>query len=186
MNRQPILVRTASPADLPEMIAVDDDACTLYARAGLHFDFGPEHPFARGEYARWSLAAAEGLAFLAEEPGGDAVGLMILGRVDASPYLDQLSVRTAAMRQGIGRRLLMQAIGWAGSAPLWLTTYGHLPWNRPFYESAGLVPVPESACPPGIVERLVLERRWLPAPGERIAMRRPGTRAPSLTAAALT
>ncbi len=161
-------------ADLAEMVAVDDDACTLYARAGLHFDYGPEHPFARAEYDRWTRAAAEGLAFLAEEPGGRAVGLMILGRVDGLPYLDQLSVRTSAMRRGLGRRLLVQATGWAGSAPLWLTTYGHLPWNRPFYESTGFVPVPESGCPPGIVERLEVERRWLPAPGKRIAMRRPG------------
>jgi GNAT superfamily N-acetyltransferase len=173
MNRQSILVRSASVADLAEMVAVDDDACTLYARAGLHFDFGPEHPFARAEYGRWARAASEGLAFLAEEPGGRAVGLMIVGRIDGLPYLDQLSVRTSAMRHGLGRRLLTQAIGWAGSTPLWLTTYGHLPWNRPFYESAGFVHVSESGCPAGIVERLEVERRWLPAPGERIAMWRP-------------
>jgi GNAT superfamily N-acetyltransferase len=174
MTLQAVLIRSASPAEIAEMVAVDDDACMLYARAGLHFDFGPEHPFARAEYARWTLAAAEGLAFLAEEPGGPAVGLMILGRVDGVPYLDQLSVRTSAMRRGLGRRLLMQAIGWASSAPLWLTTYGHLPWNRPFYESAGFLPVPESGCTPGILERLEVERRWLPDPGEPIAMRRPG------------
>jgi GNAT superfamily N-acetyltransferase len=40
------------------------------------------------------------------------------------------------MRQGLGRRLVRQAIDWAGPEPLWLTTYAHLSWNRPFYERA--------------------------------------------------
>jgi hypothetical protein len=52
-----------------------------------------------------------------------------------------------------------------------LTTYAHLPWNRPFYESAGFVVVPVSECPPEMVAILDDQRRWLPAPDQRIAMR---------------
>lgn len=178
MDLQPLQIRPASPAELGEMIDVDDDACALYAQAGLRFDFDGQHPFAQGEYARWSAAAAEGMAFLAREGTGAAVGLLILGRVDGLACLDQLSVRTRAMRHGVGRLLLGRAIGWAGRSPLWLTTYAHLPWNRPFYESAGFAAVPQGQCPPAIRERLALERRWLPAPHERIAMRRAATEPP--------
>jgi len=53
-----------------------------------------------------------------------------------------------------------------------MTTYTHLPWNRPFYERHGFVRVPESACPRGIVAILDDQRRALPAPHERIAMLR--------------
>ena len=56
-----IHIRPASPSDIAEMIAVDDDACALYAQVGLHFDFAADHPFPRAEYARWTLAASEGL-----------------------------------------------------------------------------------------------------------------------------
>ena len=168
-----ITIRPASPGDLDEAVAIDDDACALYEAAGLHVDLGPGHPFSRAERARWLRAASEGRAFLAVQPGGHAVGMLTLGFAGGLRYLDQLSVRMTAMRQGIGRRLLGRAIEWAAGEALWLTTYTHLPWNREFYERAGFAVVPESGCPEGIVEILEEQRRWLPAPGERIAMRRP-------------
>lgn len=176
----PITIRPASPDDIDEAVAIDDDACTLYEAAGLKVALGPEHPFARAERARWTRAAEEGLAFLAIAPDGRAVGLLVLGRLaDGEPYLEQLSVRSSAMRQGIGRRLLARAIAWAGGAPLWLCTYAHVPWNRPFYEREGFVVVPEAECPREVIEDLREQRRSLPAPEERIAMRRtprPGER----------
>jgi len=64
-------------------------------------------------------------------------------------------------------------IEWAGAEPLWLTTYAHVPWNAPFYERHGFVAVPESACAPALLAALEEQRRFLPAPQQRIAMRRP-------------
>jgi len=169
-----ITIRQASPAEIDEFVAIDNDACELYVKAGLDVELGPDHPYARAERAYWTRAAEDGGVFLAEQPGGGAVGLLVMAVLDGAPYLEQLSVRTSAMRRGLGRRLLAHAIAWAGDKPLWLTTYGHLPWNRPFYESAGFAVVPEAECPPGIVALLEDQRRWLPAPGERVAMRRAG------------
>lgn len=169
---EPVTFRSASPDDIDEAIAIDDDACTLYETAGLHLDIGPDHPFARAERARWLQAAREGCVFLAVSPAGSAVGLLVLGLVDGLRYLDQLSVRRIAMRHGIGRSLLRRAIEWAASEALWLTTYSHVPWNREFYVRAGFAVIPESCCPRKIAQILEEQRRWLPAPGERIAMRR--------------
>jgi GNAT superfamily N-acetyltransferase len=170
---QPWVIRTALPAEIGEVIAIDDDACGLYDEAGLHLDMGPDHPFARAEWGRWAQSARRGDAFLAGLPAGPAVGMLVMGRVDGAPHVDQLSVRRSAMRRGLGRFLLMHAIEWAAGDDLWLTTYGHVPWNRPFYQRHGFSVVPEARCPPEIVAILEDQRRWLPAPEQRIAMRRP-------------
>src|SRR6188472_644182 len=146
-----IEIRRASPAEIDEMIAIDVDACTLYEAAGLDADLGPDHPYSVAERACWTRCAREGNAFLACRPDGRAVGLLVMDRVDGAPYLEQLSIRRVAMRQGLGRRLLDRAIEWAGREPLWLTTYAHIPWNRPFYERHGFVAVPEAQCPQGFV-----------------------------------
>lgn len=162
-------LRPLAPDELAIAVAIDDDACALYQSGGIVFDIGPDHPFARAEYARWAHAARVGLAFVSGEP---AHALLVLGHVDGAPYLDQLSVHTSVMRRGIGRSLVRHAIAWAGTSPLWLTTYAHLLWNRPFYEREGFEVVPEADCPRGIVAILDEQRRWLPAPEHRVAMRR--------------
>jgi len=171
-----LVIRQASPDEIDEMVSIDVDACTLYDQAGLDADLGPEHPYSVAERACWTRCAREGNAFVADPPDappvGLLVGLLVLDRIDGAPYLEQLSVRRTAMGQGLGRRLLARAIEWAGREPLWLTTYDHIPWNRPFYERHGFVTIPESACPPGIVAILDDQRRALPAPEQRIAMRR--------------
>jgi GNAT superfamily N-acetyltransferase len=166
-----IEIRRAAPDEIEEMVAIDVDACTLYVEAGLDADLGPDHPYSIAERACWTRCASEGNASLAARPGARPVGLLVLDRVDGTPYLEQLSIRRVAMRQGLGRRLLERAIEWAGGEPLWLTTYGHIPWNRPFYERHGFVTIPEPECPPWVVAILEEQRRALPAPEERVAMR---------------
>jgi hypothetical protein len=57
------------------------------------------------------------------------------------------------MRQGMGTALLyaamklaMQARGRVHGRALWLTTYQHLRWNRPYYEHHGFVIVAWQRC----------------------------------------
>ena len=176
MPAQPT-IRRATPGEIAVVYAIDDDACTLYQDAGLPLDFAPDHPFVVAEHSRWAAAAHDGHVYFAEHPILGPVGLLVLGFVAGDPHVEQVSVRRVAMQQGIGRRLLAHAVHWAGDRPLWLTTYSHLPWNRSFYESAGFVSIPDQRCPAPIVEILEEQRRWLPAPDQRIAMRRdPGLR----------
>jgi len=71
--------------------------------------------------------------------------------------------------------LLTHAAAWAsaaGSSALWLTTYAHLPFNRRYYERHGYRVVPEAEWGPEIRHHLSEQRRYLPAPKERVAMRR--------------
>ncbi|HKO91374.1 MAG TPA: GNAT family N-acetyltransferase [Polyangiaceae bacterium] len=167
-------IRKALPGELHVLNALDDDAVTLYAEYGIRIELGPDHVFARDELRRWLRSAELGRTFLAVDGAEKAVGFAALDVVDGEPYLDQLAVAVASMRRGIGGRLLASSAEWArstGGSALWLTTYDHLPFNRPYYERHGYVVVPESACGPGIVHHLDEQRRHLPAPAQRVAMR---------------
>jgi GNAT superfamily N-acetyltransferase len=171
-----ITLRPALASEIAQLVSIDDDATALYAVHGMTIELGPDHPFVRAERERWLDSSERGRTFLAVAGGGAGLGFAALAEVDGAPYLDQLAVRLSAMRQGIGRRLLARAAEWAreaGGAALWLTTYDHLPFNRPYYERHGYVRVPERECGPGIVHHLAEQRRHLPAPEQRVAMRRP-------------
>jgi len=169
-----LVIRQASPDEIDEMVSIDVDACTLFDELGLDANLTPDHPYSVAERACWMRCAREGNAFLAGHVGAPPVGLLVMDRVDGVPYLEQLSIRRGAMGRGLGRRLLEHAIGWTGREPLWLTTYTHIPWNRPFYERHGFLTIPGAACPPGVAAMLDDQRRALPDPHRRIAMRRPG------------
>lgn len=170
-------LRIPSDGELPLLIEIDDDACQLYEVCGVKLGLTAESPFARAERARWARCLAEGSVFLATGRAGESLGFAACGWIDGEPYLDQLSVRLSAIRRGIGTALIERAGAWArerGGRRLWLTTYGHLPFNRPMYERRGFSVVPEAVCGPEIVHHLDEQRRCLPLPNERVAMRRPG------------
>jgi GNAT superfamily N-acetyltransferase len=170
-----VTIRPAAPGEIDLLCDIDDDAARLYALSGLEVNLTNDDAFIVAERARWLEAARRGEAYLAVDGDGLGVGFAALGTVDGQPYLDQLSVRLAAMRRGIGRLLLGRALDRArhdGGSALWLTTWDHLPYNRPFYERHGFAVVPEAQCGPDVRYHLAEERRWLPAPERRVAMRR--------------
>lgn len=168
----PSLVRRSTLADLDEIIEVDDDSCTLYAEHGVTLGLTPEHPFCVAERARWTRSISRGDTLLALEHDR-IVGIAVMGLLDDAPYLDQLSVRRSAMRRGVGRTLVSAAIAWAADRPLWLTTYAHLPFNRPFYESMGFTCIDEHDWGRELAEIAREQRACLPHPELRCAMRRP-------------
>jgi len=169
---EPYYLRPARPEEAALAQELDDDACTLYSEAGLGIDESREPDFFAHEASLWSQAARDGRLILACAADGTPVGFASLGLVDGEPHLQQLSVQRAWMRRGIGRTLLNRAQRWSvRPGALWLTTWDHVPWNRPFYESHGFTCIPEADCGPELREILAAERRALPAPEHRIAMR---------------
>lgn len=167
-----VYLRPARAEDAALARALDDDACSLYTEAGLLIVESVDPPFFAHEVEQWRQAAREGRMLFACAPGGAPVGFASLGLVDGEPHLQQLSVRRAWMRRGIGRSLVARAQHFSvRPGALWLTTWAHLPWNRPFYERMGFETIAESACGPELRAILAAERRALPAPEHRIAMR---------------
>jgi GNAT superfamily N-acetyltransferase len=170
-----VAIRPALPSEIDVLNAIDDNATTLYAEYGMPIELGHDHAFVRNELARWLRSTELGRAFLAVDEKGMGVGFAALDMVDGEPYLDQLAVRVAAMRRGIGGRLLARSADWAraaGGSAIWLTTYDHVHFNRLYYERHGYVVMPEAACGPGIRHHLDEQRCYLPAPAHRVAMRR--------------
>ena len=167
-------VRPALPSELGVLVAIDDDASQLYAEHGIQLTLTPDHEFCRAERARWQRSLTLGRALLAVDRDGHGAGFATLDWLDEAAYLDQLAVRLGAMRQGIGRSLLEHARAWGraeGARALWLTTYGHLRFNRPYYERHGFEVVPDADCGPSLRHHLDEQRRFLPEPTERVAMR---------------
>jgi len=168
-------IRPVLPREIDVLNAIDDDATLLYAQCGMPIELPHDHVFVRSELARWLRSAELGRAFLAIDDSGAGVGFAALDVVDGEPYIDQLAVRVAAQRQGIGGRLLAHSADWAralGGSAIWLTTYDHVAFNRAYYEHRGYVVVPENGCGPGIRRHLEEQRQYLPAPAHRVAMRR--------------
>ncbi|MGE3509500.1 MAG: GNAT family N-acetyltransferase [Vicinamibacterales bacterium] len=165
-------LRLATADEIPLIVAIDDDASVSYAEVGLTLDLAPGHPFVAAEQSRWTEAARAQRLLLACTETGEPVGFASLDLADGRPYLDQLSVRRAWRRQGIGRMLIEQAQAWSAAAgELWLTTYdARVPWNQPLYERYGFARVDESSCGAELRAKLAAERAVLPAPEGRVAM----------------
>jgi GNAT superfamily N-acetyltransferase len=168
-------LRAARVDELEILCDIDVDASRLFDQVGL--ELTPEHSleFAAAERSRWLTCLQSGTTFLASRQSGEPVGFAAVRMLDGEPYLEQLSVRMNAMRNGIGTALLNAAERLAAETRtrrLWLTTYRHLPWNAPFYERAGFAIVPVTQCGEEMLSELALQRRLLPKPDERVAMRK--------------
>lgn len=163
----------AGPESFALVCDVDDDASRLFASVGFDIGWPPDHPFVVSERARFRTAAERGLVRIARDPAGVCLGVAVLGTLDGAPYLEQLSVRLAAMRQGTGAALLAVSKAWARDlcGPLWLTTYAHVPFNGPYYLRHGFHAVPTDEHGPELRAVLAEQRRYLPAPERRVAMR---------------
>jgi GNAT superfamily N-acetyltransferase len=170
-----VLFRIAEIDDLDLLFAIDRDASRLFQCAGLDMALADELELAAAERRRWLECLRSGTAVLATNRSGESIGFAALGVLVGEPYLEQLSVRMHAMRRGVGAALLTAAVRMAEEAraqSLWLTTYGHLPWNRPFYEKAGFGTVPPEQWGREIAQEVRFQRRLLPAPARRVVMRR--------------
>ena len=174
-TRADITIRTGSMRDIDLLIEIDNDASMLFEHAGMSLDPQSDREVEDAERSRWTQCLAAGTVQVAVSPSGRDVGFAALGLRDGAPFLDQLSVRVSAMRQGIGTELLYGSIRMAeraGGRAIWLTTYNHLSWNRPYYERQGFTPVVFEECGEELRREILFERRYLPCPQERVVMRR--------------
>ncbi|GAB3154366.1 hypothetical protein GCM10027058_24680 [Microbacterium neimengense] len=77
---------------------------------------------------------------VAEGADGAVVGFVHILEFDGGAHLEQVSVLPAFGGRGIGRALVeaaKDAAREAGYAKLTLRTFADVPWNAPFYASAG-------------------------------------------------
>ena len=130
--RSPSLVRSARPEELDQLLAIERASDELFATVGFHLTPGPATLAALGQ-ARQLLVV-----------GDPPVGFARIEEVDGLAHLEQLSVHPDRARQGLGRTLLEAACAWAAEASyraITLSTFAEVPWNAPFYASAGFAPL---------------------------------------------
>ncbi len=167
-------IRAAALEEFPTALQIDQATEAMFRDVGLIFDIPDAHPFVMAEHARWRAAAQDGAMFWAVAVDVLA-GFYVLGSIDGEAYLDQLSVLPSYGRRGIGRALLEHAREESqrrGAEALLLTTYGHVPWNGPFYARAGFSVLAEADRGPELRATLAAQRAVLPQPEHRVAMRR--------------
>ena len=166
--------RLGTAADLETLRDIDTDASSLFEEAGLFLDLPETHEFSLAERRRWQECLAARTTLIAVDPAMGPIGFAAVGRRDGRAYLAQLSVRRYFMGLGIGGALLESAAGLASgfAQELWLTTYAHLAWNRPFYERHRFVVMPPDDCGAELLEEHRTETKWLPFPEQRVVMRR--------------
>lgn len=127
-----ILIRRAFPADAEDLTRIEEAADALL----VDLLSPPAWPEVEPGEVRLAMP---GFALIAETDG-EAVGFAHVMEVDEHAHLEQLSVLPAHAGAGIGRALLTAAIDDArarGHVLMTLRTFAEVPFNAPFYASAG-------------------------------------------------
>ena len=129
-------VRHGRCDDLDALAVVEIDASGAFAALGILL------PDATEATPRPLLEAslAEGLLFVAPDEADRPIGFVACAVREGWLYVGEIDVLRAYQRRGIGRRLLSAALdeGRARGLPgAMLTTFRDVPFNGPFYASAG-------------------------------------------------
>ncbi|MBH0777124.1 GNAT family N-acetyltransferase [Nocardia bovistercoris] len=140
-------IRAAVEADLPELQDIENDAGELFAEIGM-LDIAEDEP---PSLARLREFADAGRAWVWVDEDDRPVGYLVLGIVDGSAHVEQVSVRRAFAGRRIGVRLIEYAARWAvgrGMLDMTLTTFSAVPWNGPYYERLGFRVIPVAVLTP--------------------------------------
>lgn len=106
--------------------------------------------------------------------GDPPVGFAWLNLVCGGAHIEELAVLQSAGRRGLGRALLEASCVWAeqaGYGSVTLCAYRDVPWNGPFYRSAGFVELePDGWCPDLAALRATERANGLDDFGSRVVM----------------
>lgn len=130
------MIRHARADDLALLPAIEVKAGELFAEAGLQ-DVADHEP---GDVEFIETFMRAGAVHVAVDASDKPVGFALTGLLDGVAHLYELAVDPAHGRQGLGRRLVAAAFGYAqskGCRAITLSTFRDLAWNGPFYASLG-------------------------------------------------
>jgi GNAT superfamily N-acetyltransferase len=102
------------------------------------------------------------------------IGYILVDDVDGAPHIEQVSVLPDYQGNGLGRALMDQVCRWAveqGRSGVTLTTFDHIPWNRPLYAHLGFRVVSDEEIGPGLRSVREAESAHGLDPAMRVVMR---------------
>ena len=129
-------IRPARPEDLASLREIEWASGQAYREFGLDQVADDEPASIETLYGY----ATAGRAWVAVGPADEPIGYILVDEVDGATHVEQVSVTPHQQGRGVGRALIDQVRAWAAEAgmpALTLTTFGHVPWNRPLYEHLG-------------------------------------------------
>lgn len=171
------VIRSIQNADFQWLDKIENDADTLLIDTLRPDRWQPAPPgdSRRGHHG-FVLVASSTPAGAVEEDARGPMGFIDVRNFDLVAYVDTLAVRRIAMRRGLGRELLNTALERCsadGHSHVALRTYRSLPFNAPFYASAGFreyTPGQDATWAHNVIE--AEEKAHLPKLDDRIFMER--------------
>ena len=164
-------IRPATPDDVAELARIEVEAGRLFLTVDMPLVAGDEVD----ETELWH-SIAEQRVWVASYDGAVA-GYVEASVADGRAHVDQVSVRPAAGRRGIGRALVRHVEAWGRERNLdgtTLTTFRDVPWNGPYYRRLGYRELAEAEVGPELRAIMEREATWPGiVPQLRCAMHRP-------------
>ena len=164
-----VWIRPVGSQDVPVIREVQRLSGDRFWEVGLG-DVAISEPMSREQYETYANA---GRAWAAADEATGVVGFVLVDEIDRAAHVEQVSVIPDRQGQGIGRALIEHVEAWAirrGLKGLTLTTFDHVPWNRPLYEHLGFRVLAEGEMSPGLRAIRATEAAHGLDPALRVAM----------------
>lgn len=150
-------IRLAHFSEVPDIQNIERAAASLFSKEDIPADLVgkviPASDVIRGIKDELLLVAATQT---------QVVGFLLADLIGSHCYIEELNVLPEYGRQGIGRRLVEQIIQIAQSHhcdAVTLTTFSHVPWNGPFYETLGFKTMQTKKMADYLADYLMDQRR---------------------------
>ena len=134
------MIRLATAQDIAALPSIERDADALFLDALLEAGLTREALTRVSSEQSLEQACRGRRLWVAVSADDVPIGFAMVGELGGFAHLDELAVRRSHGRQGLGTHLLETVCDWAegaGFAAVTLSTFRHVPWNRPFYERCG-------------------------------------------------
>jgi GNAT superfamily N-acetyltransferase len=156
--------------DLPKLPALERAANVLFEGRGLAGVVAGDVT----SLEELSYAHAAGLLLVARADDGEPIGFALLEIIDGDVHLEEIDVHPAHGGRGVGRALLDAVVRFArhaGHRAVTLTAFRDVPWNAPFYASAGFREVAPDELREGLAAVVRDEAARGLDPAQRVTMR---------------
>ena len=164
-----VRIRLTRPEDLPRLREIEWASGQRFREYGLD-QVAEDEPTSIEVLAGYANARRSWVAVLDDDP----VGYVLVEDIDEAAHIEQISVLPDWQGQGVGRALIDQVRDWATGEKLGgltLTTFGHIPWNRPLYEHLGFRVLSQQEVGSGLAALMAEEAAHGLDPHRRVAMR---------------
>ena len=149
-----LAIRLAKPVELEVLPVIEIKAATLISDN----DLPPHLKNTPTSIESFQLACSESRLWVAEKDS-TVVGFLLASFHNPYFHIDEIDVDPEYGRQGIGREMMTVVLTQAkdlGYEQASLTTFVHIPWNAPFYQSLGFSTRSKS-IPEFLIDRLKFE-----------------------------